>query len=80
MWVPAVERWKDRIWKNKSEGATGKGLNEYKKECVDRESWRLFCCGYLLGVNSWKEQGIRNHTDKQLDVVSFFPHITFDIK
>ena len=24
------------------------GLEQAKRECVDRERWRLFCCGYAL--------------------------------
>ncbi len=31
-------------------GATrGRGLDQASKECLDRERWRLFWCGHILG-------------------------------
>ncbi len=48
-------RWKDRVKEYMSErGATrggGGGLEQTRRECLDRERWRLFYCGYTL----WSE-------------------------
>ncbi len=27
----------------------GGGLEQARRECLDREWWRLFCCGHPLG-------------------------------
>ncbi len=41
-------------------GATrGGGLEQAKRECLDRERWRLFCCSHPLGGHSQKEWGVR---------------------
>ena len=31
------------------------GIELARRECVDRERWRLFCRGHLLGRRSWRE-------------------------
>ncbi len=45
-------RWRDRVKEYMRErGATRRGgLGQARKECLDRERWRLFC---------WRERGIR---------------------
>ncbi len=42
----SLGRWKDRIKEYMCErGATrGGGLDQARRECMDRERWRLFCC------------------------------------
>ncbi len=44
-------RWRDRGKEYMCErGATrGERLDQVKKECLDRERWRLFCHGHPLG-------------------------------
>ncbi len=45
-------RWEDRVKEYTSERGTqveGGGLEQAKKDCLDSEKWRLFCCGHLLG-------------------------------
>ncbi len=34
------------------------GLDEARREHLDRERWRLFSCGHILGGCSWRERGI----------------------
>ncbi len=57
---PSV-RWRDRVKEYMCErGATRGGrLDQARRECLDRERWRLFCHGHPLGGCSWREQGIR---------------------
>ncbi len=45
-------RWRDRVKEYMcGTGATRRGgLDQAKRECLDRERWRLFCCGHALGV------------------------------
>ena len=47
-------RWRDRIKEYMCErGATREGgLDQAGRECLDRERWRLFCCGHTLGGHS----------------------------
>ncbi len=54
-------RWRDRVKEYKCErGATrGGGLDQAKRECLDRERWRLFCRGHPLGECSRRERGVR---------------------
>ena len=56
-----VGRWRDRVKENMCErGATrGGGLDQAKRECLDRERWRLFCCSHPLGECSQRKRGIR---------------------
>ncbi len=50
-------RWRDRVKEYMCErDATRRGgLDQAKRECLDRERWRLFCCGHPLGEHSWRE-------------------------
>ena len=42
-------RWRDRVKERCERGATrGGGLDEARRECLDRERWRLFCCNHTL--------------------------------
>ncbi len=54
-------RWRDREKELLCErGSTrGGGLYQAKRECLDRERWRLFCLGHPLRRRSWREQGVR---------------------
>ncbi len=54
-------RWRDSIKVYMCErGATrGEGLDQTKRECLDRERWRLFCHGHPLVERSWREQAVR---------------------
>ncbi len=47
----ALGRWKDRVKEYICErGATRRGgLDQARKECVDKERWRLFCHGHPRG-------------------------------
>ncbi len=48
-------RWEDRVKEYVSEmGVRGNSL-ERARECVDREKWRSFCHGHLLGGSSQRE-------------------------
>ncbi len=43
-------RWEDRVKEYTSErGVRGNGLEQTRRECMDRERWRSFCCGHPLG-------------------------------
>ncbi len=54
-------RWRDRVKEYLCErGATRRGgLDQVERECLDRERWRIFCCGHPLGGRSQRERGIR---------------------
>ena len=44
-------KWRDRIKEHMCEGGAtrGVGLDQARRECLDRERWRLFCHGHLGG-------------------------------
>ncbi len=50
-------RWRDRVKKYMTERGTGRrgGFEQIKRECLDRERWRLFCCGHSLGGSEISE-------------------------
>ena len=54
-------RWRDRIKEYLCEIAAtrGEGLDQTRRECLDREKWRHFYYGHTLGERSWRERGIR---------------------
>ncbi len=54
-------KWKDRVTDYMCErgAARGGGLDQAKRECLNRERWRLFCLGHPLRGHSWRKQGIR---------------------
>ena len=54
-------RWKDRVKEYLNErGVRGvRGLEQARRECMDRERWRLFCRGHPLGGCSRRERGVR---------------------
>ncbi len=61
-------RWRDRVKEHMYErGATrGGGLGQARRECLDRERWKLFCRDHLLGGGSWRERDVWA-TDRQID-------------
>ncbi len=54
-------RWNDRVKEYMSErGATRRGgLEQARRECLDKERWRLFCHGHPVGGRSRRERGVR---------------------
>ncbi len=41
-------------WRTWERGINGRGLLEQaRRECWDRDRWRLLCCGHPLGEHSW---------------------------
>ncbi len=54
-------RWRDRVKEYMcGRGATrGGGLDQARRECLDREKWKVFCCGHPLGVCSQRKKGAR---------------------
>ncbi len=48
-------RWKNRVKEYMS--LRGEGCIKKGRECVDRERWKVFCCGQLLGGHS--QEGAR---------------------
>ncbi len=54
-------RWRGRVKEYMCErGVTRRGgLDQAKRECLDRERWRLFCHDHPLGSCSKRERGIR---------------------
>ncbi len=57
----SLGRWKDRVKEYMSERGVTRGgeLEQARKEYLDRERWRFFCCSHPLEVHSWMEKGIR---------------------
>ena len=53
-------RWRDRIKEYMCvRGATrGEGLDQRRRECLDREKWRHFYYGHTLGECSRRERGV----------------------
>ncbi len=50
-------RWRDRVTEYMRErGATRGALDQARRECLDRERWRLFCLGHTLGGRSQRER------------------------
>ncbi len=59
--IESVGRWRNRVKEYMCErGATRGGeLDQARRECLDRERWRLFCHGHTLGGHPWREWDIR---------------------
>ena len=59
---PAI-RWKERIKEYVHERVADRGgeFEQARKECVDRERWRLFCHDHPLWGHFLREQGIKNY-------------------
>ncbi len=53
-----VVRWRDRVKEYKCERGASRGLDQARRECLDRERWTLFCRGHTLGGCSWRELGV----------------------
>ncbi len=50
------ERWEARVNEYSSEREVmGNGLERVRRECMDRDRWRLFCCGHPLGGSETSE-------------------------
>ena len=54
-------RWRDRVKEYMCErgDSRGGGLERARRDCLDRERWRLFCRGHPLGGRSRRERGVR---------------------
>ncbi len=50
-------RWRDRVKEYLCERGTTRrgGLDQARRECLDRERWRFFCCGHPLEGHSWRK-------------------------
>ncbi len=61
-------RWRDRVKEYMSaRGASrGEGLNQTRRECLDRERWRLFCHGHTFEECTWRDRNIRA-IDRQIN-------------
>ncbi len=63
-----LERWEERVREYMCERAVATrrgGLDHEKRECVDRERWKLFCYGHLLG--GMFPEGVRHWSFRQID-------------
>ncbi|KAG0719709.1 hypothetical protein GWK47_049938 [Chionoecetes opilio] len=51
-------RWKDKVKEYLCERGVSRGqaFEQERRECLDRERWRL-CCGHSLGERSRRERG-----------------------
>ncbi len=55
------EKWRDTVKEHTSKRGAARGgglnqarrLNQTRRECLNREKWRLSCCGHPLGEYSW---------------------------
>ncbi len=47
-------RWRDRVKEYMCERGAARrgGLDQAKRECLERERWRFFCCGHPFGGRS----------------------------
>ncbi len=54
-------RWRDRVKEYMCERSAtrGGGLDQARRECLDRDRWKLFCRGVPLGERSRRERGVR---------------------
>ncbi len=52
-----IVRWRDRVKEYMCERSAirGGGLDQARRECLDRERWRFFCWGHPLGGRSRRE-------------------------
>ncbi len=65
----SLGRWRNRVKEYMCERSAtrgGGGLDQGKRECLDRERQRLFCHGHLIVGHSLRERGIRA-IDRQID-------------
>ncbi len=53
--------WRDRVkeYMCGRDATRGGGLDQARRECLDRERWRLFCLDHTLRGRSWMERGVR---------------------
>ncbi len=64
MWVQTIEEgylgeWRDRVKEYMSERGASRRLDQARRECLDKERWRLFYHGHTLGGRSQRVQGVR---------------------
>ena len=59
----AVVRWKNRMNQYMHENVADSGgvIVLARRECLDRERWKLFYHGHPLGGRFWMEQVVRNY-------------------
>ncbi len=50
-------RWKASVKEYMRERGVNRGgrLDQARRECLDRERWRFFCYGYLLGIHLYRK-------------------------
>ncbi len=55
------ESWRDKVKEYMCERSATRGgkLDQAKRECLDRQRWRLFCRGHPLGECSQRERCVR---------------------
>ncbi len=61
-------KYKDRVKEYVCERAAtrGGGVDQARRECLDRKRWKLFCCGHPLGERSQMVQDVRA-IDRKID-------------
>ncbi len=72
-------KWRDRMQeyvRERSEGSL-RNLEQARRECQDRERWKLFCCGHPLVGAPWRVDSIYLDLKKAFDKV---PQKRLDMK
>ncbi len=56
-----LRRWRDGVKEYMCERGASRGgrRDQARRECLDRERWRLFCRGHTLEGRSWRVRGVR---------------------
>ncbi len=57
-----LRKWKAKVKEYISDKGMHRegGLEQAKRECLEKERWRLFCHGYPFGGSAQREQGVRD--------------------
>ena len=61
--IPVV-RWKDTVKEYMHERVADvrEVIRQVRRECIDRERWRLFYRGHPLGGCFWRKRGVRGNS------------------
>ncbi len=56
--IQTLRRWEDRVKEYMCKRGTIRmgRIEQARRECLDRERWRLFCCGDVHGGSEVSEQ------------------------